>query len=71
MAIPKSKREASEETNLPIPWAQPSSLQNYEEINFCCSHHPGWVFVMAAQTNTEGQDLSIGAGSFPSFLALI
>lgn len=32
-------REAPEKLNLPTIWSQTSSLQNYEEINFCCLTH--------------------------------
>ena len=39
-AVYKPRREASEETSLADPLISNCSLQNWEELDFCCLRHP-------------------------------
>ena len=40
VVVCKSKRESS----MLVPWSQTSTLQMYENTNFCCSSHPDYLF---------------------------
>lgn len=49
MANDKPKRAASEEANPAVPGSWISSLQNWEEIDFCyLRHHQAWDCILAA-----------------------
>ena len=49
--IGKQGERPQKDPALPTLWSWTSSLQNCEEIDFCCLSYLVWYFVMAALAN--------------------